>query len=126
MILSGASVTAPKASGAVTPMLLNDGSETFPAYTNRPAAAYNATNYNTYLVFTSPAVRGFSISRGSSIARGSAVFRTGSTAAWDCSVAWGTSGARGPGRLGETAPAGAALRTIGNNKVAAPLTPYLN
>jgi hypothetical protein len=126
MILSGTSVIAPKASGAATPTLPKDGSKTFPTYTNRPVATYNAANYNMRLVFSSPAAWGFSIAWGWSTAGGSAVFRTGTTAAWDCSAAWGTCGARSPGRLGETAPVEAALRTIGNNKVVGPLTPYLN
>jgi hypothetical protein len=122
----GASMTAPNASGAATPMLQKTAGGTFPTYTSRPVPTYCAANNKGHPVFSLPGAWGGSIVLGPSIACGSAVFRKGAAPPWGCSAAWGTSGARGPAWPGETAPVGAALRTIGNNKVVGPFTSYLN
>jgi hypothetical protein len=126
MMPGRANMTAPNTSGAATPMLLNKASRTFPTCNSQPVPSYGAADNKGHPVFPSPGAWGGSIVCGPSIACGAAVFRKGASPPWACSAAWGTSGARGRGWLGEAVPVGAALRTIGNNKVVGPLTPYLN
>jgi hypothetical protein len=126
MMPCGSGMIAPNVRGAATLMPQSNASGMFPAYISQPVPTYGAADNRAHPLFSSPGAWGGSIARGPWIACGIDVFRKGASPPWGCSAAWGTSGARGPGRLGETAPARAVLRTNQHSKVAGPLTQCLN
>jgi hypothetical protein len=91
MMLSGAGMTAPKASGRRSSDATSRVLDHLSGF-HQPAGTYKAAR-NAHLGFASQAPRGGSIVRGSPLGWRSAPFPSGASTARRCSAAWGTKGA---------------------------------